>query len=555
MRAAIYARYSSENQREASIEDQVRLCKVRLTREGWSVAATYSDRAISGSQALRPGYQKLLQDVRSGRVDVVVAEALDRVSRDQEHVAGFFKQLTFAGVKLITIAEGEITELHVGLKGTMNALFLKDLAAKTHRGLRGRVEEGRSGGGLCFGYDVVKELDARGDPVRGGRKINPAEASIVRSIFTSYAAGKSPRQIAIELNAKGVRGPAAGEWGPSTINGNAARGTGVLNNELYVGKLVWNRLRYIKDPDTGRRVSKLNDISQWVVHDIPELRIVPQELWDRVKARQSTVKRDTRPDLDTGTDKPFWERRRPRFLLSGLAKCGVCGASYVKINARLFGCAAARDRGTCTNNLHIRIGNLEAAVLDGLSNRLMDPDLFKVFCEEFHREVNRLRMDDNAELIAQKADLEKVERRIHKIVEMITDDDAPIRALKDELRALEARRTQLEAVKAKAKAPKPLLHPNLAELYRRKVSQLQAALQYPKDREEAFELIRGLIDQIVLTPAKGQLEIEIKGQLAAILELCDGARKAKPGTVSGAGLAEQLKMVAGVGFEPTTFRL
>ena len=201
------------------------------------------------------------------------------------------------------------------------------------------------------------------------------------------------------------------------------------------------------------------------------------------------------------------------------------------------------------------IGNLEAAVLDGLSNRLMDPDLFKVFCEEFHREVNRLRMDDNAELIAQKADLEKVERRIHKIVEMITDDDAPIRALKDELRALEARRTQLEAAKAKAKAPQPLLHPNLAELYRRKVSQLQAALQYPKDREEAFELIRGLIDQIVLTPAKGQLEIEIKGQLAAILELCDGARKAKPGTVSGAGLAEQLKMVAGVGFEPTTFRL
>ena len=555
MRAAIYARYSSENQREASIEDQVRLCKVRLIREGWSIAATYSDKAISGSQAMRPGYQKLLQDVRAGRVDVVVAEALDRVSRDQEHVAGFFKQLTFAGVKLITIAEGEITELHVGLKGTMNALFLKDLAAKTHRGLRGRVEEGRSGGGLCFGYDVVKELDARGDPIRGGRKINEAEAAIVRKIFTSYAAGKSPRQIAIELNADGVCGPAAGEWGPSTINGNAARGTGILNNELYVGKLVWNRLRYIKDPDTGRRISKLNDASQWVVQDIPELRIVPQDLWDKVKARQTNVKRDTRPDVDTGTDKPFWERRRPRFLLSGLAKCGACGASYVKINASLFGCAAARDRGTCNNHLHIRIGDLEAAVLDGLRNRLMDPDLFKIFCEEFHREVNRLRMDENAEIVAQKSELDKVERRIRRIVEMITDDDAPIRALKDELRALEARRTELEASRAQAKAPKPLLHPNVAELYRRKVAELQAALQDPQDREEAFELIRGLIDQIVLVPVENRLEIDIKGQLAAILELCAGARTAKPGTVSGAGLAEQLKMVAGVGFEPTTFRL
>ena len=321
MRAAIYARYSSENQREASIDDQIRLCKVRLTREGWTVAATYSDRAMSGSQVLRPGYQKLLQDVREGRIDVVVAEALDRVSRDQEHVAGFFKQLTFSGIKLVTIAEGEISELHVGLKGTMNALFIKDLAAKTHRGLQGRVEEGRSGGGLCYGYDVVREHDARGEPVRGGRTINENEATIVRRILTAYANGRSPRQIAIELNAEGIHGPAAGEWGPSTINGNSARGTGILNNELYIGKLVWNRLRYIKDPDTGRRISKFNDPSEWVIQDVPALRIISPELWDLVKTRQLLIKRDTRPDVSA--EKPFWERRRPRFLLSGLAKCGV----------------------------------------------------------------------------------------------------------------------------------------------------------------------------------------------------------------------------------------
>jgi len=110
MRAAIYARYSSENQREASIEDQVRLCKARLKREGWSLTATYSDRAVSGAQVLRSGYQNLLQDVRDGKIDIVVAEALDRLSRDQEHIAGFFKQLMFSGVKLITISEGEISE-------------------------------------------------------------------------------------------------------------------------------------------------------------------------------------------------------------------------------------------------------------------------------------------------------------------------------------------------------------------------------------------------------------------------------------------------------------
>src|SRR6202051_4004170 len=103
---------------------------------------------------LRPGTQTLLQDAQRQQFDVVLAEALDRISRDQADVATLFKHLRFAGVPIITLSEGEISELHVGLKGTMNALFLKDLAAKTHRGLEGRVREGRSGGGLPSGDDV-----------------------------------------------------------------------------------------------------------------------------------------------------------------------------------------------------------------------------------------------------------------------------------------------------------------------------------------------------------------------------------------------------------------
>ena len=87
---------------------------------------------------------ELLDNIRAHQFDVLIAEALDRLSRDQEDIAALYKALSFAGIRLITLAEGEINELHVGLKGTMNALFLKDLAAKTHRGLRGRVEQGRS---------------------------------------------------------------------------------------------------------------------------------------------------------------------------------------------------------------------------------------------------------------------------------------------------------------------------------------------------------------------------------------------------------------------------
>jgi site-specific DNA recombinase len=155
-RVVIYARYSSQNQREASIDDQIRLCRERAVREGWTIENIFRDLALSGASLLRPGYQALLQAARDGAFDVLLAEALDRLSRDQEDVAALFKRLSFLGIRIVTLAEGEISELHVGLKGTMNALFLKDLAEKTRRGLRGRIEAGFSGGGNSYGYHVVR---------------------------------------------------------------------------------------------------------------------------------------------------------------------------------------------------------------------------------------------------------------------------------------------------------------------------------------------------------------------------------------------------------------
>ena len=130
MRTALYARYSSDNQREASIIDQLRLCRVHAERQGWNIIEEYSDHAISGASLLRPGVQALMHDAQRGRFDVVLAEAMDRLSRDQEDIAGLFKRLSFAGVRIVTLSEGDVTHLHVGFKGCMNALFLKDLADK-----------------------------------------------------------------------------------------------------------------------------------------------------------------------------------------------------------------------------------------------------------------------------------------------------------------------------------------------------------------------------------------------------------------------------------------
>ena len=141
MKVAIYARYSSDNQRDASIADQLRVCREFAERQGWDDRAEYTDHAVSGATLLRAGFQAMMRDALNRRFDVVLAESLDRFSRDQEDTAGLFKRLTFAGVNIVTLAEGDITHLHIGFKGTMNALFLKDLAEKTHRGLRGRVED------------------------------------------------------------------------------------------------------------------------------------------------------------------------------------------------------------------------------------------------------------------------------------------------------------------------------------------------------------------------------------------------------------------------------
>src|ERR1700681_3913034 len=205
---------------------------------------------------LRPGIQTLLQDAQRQQFDVVLAEALDRVSRDQADVATLFKHLRFAGVQIVTLSEGEITELHVGLKGTMNALFLKDLAAKTHRGIRGRVEKGKSGGGLCYGYDVVKHTDAQGEPIRGERIVNEAQAEIIRRVLRDFAVGISPRAIARRLNDEAIPGPHGALWTDSTLRVHAPRVTAREN---------------------------------WITTQIPELRIVDDSLWQAAKSRQSEL--------------------------------------------------------------------------------------------------------------------------------------------------------------------------------------------------------------------------------------------------------------------------
>ncbi|MCM5693392.1 recombinase family protein [Sinorhizobium meliloti] len=523
MKAALYARYSSDNQRDASIEDQLRLCRARAEREGWTVVDSYSDRAISGASLLRPGVQELIADGLKRRFDVILTESLDRLSRDQEDIAGFYKRMRFGGINIVTLSEGEVSELHIGLKGTMGALYLKDLADKTRRGLRGRIEDGKSGGGLCYGYDVVRQLDQTGAASRGERTINEAEANTVRRIFMEYLAGKSSRTIAMRLNSESVLGPQGSEWGPSTIHGNPKRGTGILNNELYIGKLVWNRLRYLKDPDTGKRVSRLNPESEWATQDVPELRIIDKNLWDLVKQRQAQLALE--PGTKPGDNQTLNDRRRPKHLFTGLVKCGCCGGGYSMISKDMLGCTNARTKGTCDNRLNIRRDTLEASILNGLDKHLMEPELFKEFCEEFTREVNRARTEARVSIDAAQAELKRVEREHEKILDLYLKDAMPVEMLKERSGKLETRKKELTSMLDDAEEPPPLLHPSLAKYYHDEIAALHDQLGNEETRGRAAQVLRTLVERIELVPDNGELAIVLRGDLAAILKFCCGKKK------------------------------
>ena len=382
MRVAVYARYSSDLSRDASIEDQVRLCRAYAERAGWTVTEVFEDRAISGASTIRPGYQRLLERCCRAEFDIVLAEALDRLSRDQEDIAALHKRLRFLGVQLVTVSEGEIGDLHIGFKGAMNAMYLKDLADKTRRGLEGRVRAGRSGGGLCYGYDVVSGEE------RGGRTINADEAAIVRRIFEAFAAGQSPKAIARQLNVEGV--PAA--RADALARHRHPRPSDPRHRDPEQRALYWApglepAALHQGPADRPAGLAAQSSESEWIIEDVPELRIIDDALWDRVKARQAEL--DASPRVQKIKASGFWEHRRPVHLLTGLVRCGQCGGSFIAAGRDYLACGTARKLDRCDQRKAIRRPVLEEFVLDLIRDRMMQPDAVKAFVEAYTQRDQR----------------------------------------------------------------------------------------------------------------------------------------------------------------------
>ncbi|WP_233493443.1 recombinase family protein [Ruegeria atlantica] len=355
----------------------------------------------------------------------------------------------------------------------------------------------------------------------------------------------SPRNIAANLNDEGIPGP-RGTWGASTIYGNHQRGTGILNNELYIGRLVWNRQRFVKDPDTGKRQARLNPPEDWVIEDVPDLRIMSDDLWNAVKARQE----ETRSTAISDGIRKLGLTKRARHLFSGMLTCGGCGGGVIQVGKHYYGCSTHRNKGTCDNRLTIKRAELEDRVLSGLKEQLLHPDLIAEFTKAYQEEYNRLAGSIQQERSSATRDLAQIERKIAHLIDAISDGMFHA-SMKDKLTALEVRKSELEALIASASDEQPvLLHPGLSDVFREQVANLTKALRDPSSQAEATSIIRGLLSEIRLVLEDGTYTIELIGELAGLMAL--GAPQNEQ---SRPEAACSTVMVAGVGFEPTTFRL
>jgi len=367
MRTAVYSRFSSQLQRDTSIEDQVARCRRYVDERGWRQPDdehVFADEAISGSTAARPGYQAMLAGVEGQAFDVLVVDDASRLSRDNEDTAALMKRLAFYGVGLVAISDGVDTlanpksaALIMGVKGALNEEFLRDLAEKTRRGISGQVERGFSPGGLPYGYTSrpvygdPPRLDRYGQPIPVGyrREVVPEEARIVKRVFQLYADGTSARGICNILNSEGIPPPgrrwrnrskiACEKWSYTAIQGDRHRGTGILNNELYRGVQVWNRSHWRKHPTTRKRLPRQRPEAEWRRAEAPHLRIVDEAWWQRVKARQA------KSDAAAPSRQRAAMDHHNRYLLSGLLQCGYCGARLIRIGSSGYGCATRWNRG------------------------------------------------------------------------------------------------------------------------------------------------------------------------------------------------------------------
>ncbi|MFP5228082.1 MAG: recombinase family protein [Acidobacteriota bacterium] len=297
-RYAIYARFSSDLSHRASIEDQVSACTAAIADRfaEWELAegATFTDVSISGSRSSeRPGFTALLEKAqeKAKPFDYVVMTDTDRLGRNLADVLECVETLDLYGIRVFFVNQ-MLDSAHPGFRMVLSVIdrvdreFVKALSQKIQRAMKGRVLQGLSTGGRCFGYCSVPLWSEEGSLIGTTVTINPAEASIVKRIYTAYAEGASARAIAQTLNADRVPSP-RGSRLPTGENPHwkAHHICTILRRERYKGNVVWGCTQTVVNPQTGK-INRIPAPKDEVIHIVaPHLAIVDANLAKAVDER------------------------------------------------------------------------------------------------------------------------------------------------------------------------------------------------------------------------------------------------------------------------------
>ena len=514
-RTAIYARYSSPRQKPTSIDDQLRDCLRYVSSHSGKVHAEYSDARQSGGTSFyfRTGIQSLINDCRVGHYSAVCAESLDRITRNQRDIADFYQQLTYFGVMIVTLEEGIITPLHVGLKGTMNAIFLQSLSEKTRRGQRGATKRGRMMWSPPFGYRSANRIEA-GRVERGLREIDPEQAAIVRRIFRLYANGTSAKAIARLLNDEGIPPPRGGaKWRHGVLVGMNTRST-ILSNRIYIGEMVFGATQTVHNPDTGRRAYRPKPEEEREIQHIPELRIIDDETWDIVQRRILATSRPRTPppglpSLPKGA-KP----------LTPLLRCACCNGRINSLSQERWACTASRARKGCRARTFV-LRDLETLAARRLAQWIARPRKWDRVIGQALAALGRQRT-----ALQQQIDRNRLETR--RLIAVIKEVEEPPPTIVQEIAALDREHAILLAKLSEATATQlpPLQSEDLKPALMAKARELRDATQspHPYTRLRAAFQLSQLLDTIDLSAGEqaGKPTLRIHPNVLALIEWATG---------------------------------
>jgi DNA invertase Pin-like site-specific DNA recombinase len=299
MRCASYLRYASDMARQASLEDQKQNCRRFAEDRGWIAPDeyVYTDAGKSGtSPAGRDGLNSLIIAAKKqpSPFRMLLVEETSRLARNSRDVLDIVNALALHGVDVYFINQNldsrdDYTRMILMLPEMVEEQYIARLSDRVRRGQTGRVISGLTSGGRCFGYrnvpvEATTSEDAKGRvEVLGTRhEIVDAEAETVRRICEMFASGVTVAKMVKTLNAEQV---AVAKIGKLNSPWNQTRIRRILRQERYVGTVVWNQTKRVRNPRTGRIELHANPPADVLRVSAPQLRIVSDELWSRVQTR------------------------------------------------------------------------------------------------------------------------------------------------------------------------------------------------------------------------------------------------------------------------------